>query len=265
MKTYDNADKWRQEFRAVIDCKNAFTENAALSRSYHDRKLPEFLKEIIVAHGWDRVRQVLAATVNHAPWNGRYDHTVKEWAARVEPFPQFSGHQGEPRDFYEFCLNTHPVIVNDTARLLRKLTGLQALYFHYLYKMGILPRQRASNKRTHFLLREDIRYLDQLTAQTKLLCTHRIENKEQLLTYRYGLEQEMESLAAARKSLYNRIGRCKDDGQIAAYKQQISELSKKLSLLRKEVKLCSGILSRSEEMKIMKRRRRNKTSRWSWK
>ncbi len=98
-------------------------------------------------------------------------------------------------------------------------------------------------------MREDIRYLDELTAQTKLLCTHRIENKEQLLTYQYGLEQEMESLAVARKSLYNRVRRCKDDGQIAAYKQQISGLSKKLSLLRKEMKLCTGILSRSAEMK----------------
>ena len=131
----------------------------------------------------------------------------------------------------------------------RKLTGLQALYFHYLYKMGILPKHRASSKRTHFLLREDIRHLDELIAQTKLLCTHHIENKEQLLTYRNGLEQEMAALYDARKSLYHRMRRCKDETQIAEYKQQISELSGKLSLLRKEVKLCTGILSRSEEMK----------------
>jgi hypothetical protein len=131
----------------------------------------------------------------------------------------------------------------------RKLTGLQALYFHYLYKMGILPKHRASSKRTHFLLREDIRHLDELIAQTKLLCTHRIENKEQLLTYQNGLEQEMAALSDARKSLYHRLRRCKDDEQTAEYKQQISELSRKLSLLRKEVKLCTGILSRSEEMK----------------
>jgi hypothetical protein len=111
--------KWREEFRAVIACKNAFMENAALSHSYYDdRKLPEFLKEIIQAHGQDRVRQVLAATVNHAPWDGRYYRSVKEWAAQVEPFPQFPGHQGEPRDFSEFCINNHPVIVNDTVRLL---------------------------------------------------------------------------------------------------------------------------------------------------
>ena len=36
--------KWREEFRAVLACKNAFMENAALSHSYYDHKLPEFLK-----------------------------------------------------------------------------------------------------------------------------------------------------------------------------------------------------------------------------
>ena len=130
-----------------------------------------------------------------------------------------------------------------------KLTGLQALYFHYLYKMGILPKHRASNKRTHFLLREDLRHLEEIIAQTKLLCRNQISSKEQLFTYQHGIEQELAALSDARKSLYHRLRRCKDHEQTAQYKQQISELSRKLSLLRKEVKLCMGILSRSEEMK----------------
>ena len=134
-------------------------------------------------------------------------------------------------------------------RKTRKLTGLQALYFHYLYKMGILPKQCVSRKRTHFLLREDIWYMKQLISQTKLLCTHRIETKEQLLTYQNELKQEMTALINERKSFYNNLRRCKDDKQILAYKEQISGISKKLSLLRREVKLCTGILSRSEEMK----------------
>lgn len=130
----------------------------------------------------------------------------------------------------------------------RKLTGLQALYFHYLYKMGILPKHSASNKRTHFLLREDIRHMEKITAQTKLLCAHHISSKEQLFAYQSGLEQEMSSLYADRKSLYYNIRQCKDDEQTAKYKEQITGLSKKLSLLRKEVKLCTGIMDRSGEM-----------------
>lgn len=134
-------------------------------------------------------------------------------------------------------------------RKTRKLTGLQALYFHYLYKMGILPKQCVSRKRTHFLLREDIWHMKQLISQTKLLCTHRIETKEQLLTYQNELKQEMTALINERKSFYNNLRRCKDDKQILAYKEQISGISKKLSLLRREVKLCTDILSRSEDMK----------------
>lgn len=130
----------------------------------------------------------------------------------------------------------------------RKLTGLQALYLHYLYKMGILPKHRVSSKRTHFLLREDLRHLEELTAQTKLLCTHHISSKEQLLKYQDGLKQEIRVLYANRKALYNLISRCKDDKQISVYKEQIAGLSKQIYLLHKEVKLCMGILSRSGEM-----------------
>lgn len=136
-----------------------------------------------------------------------------------------------------------------SVKTAKKITGLQALYFHYLYKMGILPHKRASNIRTHFLLREDLRHLEEITAQTKLLCTHHISSKEQLFTYQSTVEQEMSALYADRKAIYNQIRRCKDEEKVSAYKEQIAGLSKKLSLLRKEVKLCTGILSRSGEIK----------------
>ena len=114
--------------------------------------------------------------------------------------------------------------------------------------MGILPRKRASNKRTHFLLREDLRHLEEITAQTKLLCAHHILSKEQLFTYQSTIEREMSALYDDRKAIYNQIRRCKDEEKLSTYKEQVAGLSKKLSLLRKEVKLCTGILSRSGEM-----------------
>jgi hypothetical protein len=131
----------------------------------------------------------------------------------------------------------------------KKITGFQALYLSYLFKMGILPKNRASAKRTHFLLREDLRHMDELIAQTKLLCTHHIGSKEQLFSYQSGLTQEMGTAIEARKSLYNHIRRCGDETQISEYREQISGISKKVSLLRKEVRLCAGIQSRSVEIK----------------
>ena len=112
--------KWRQEFHAVIDCTKTCTENGSLSNSYINHKLSDFLKEIVQKHGLTRIRQALATTINHSSWDGRYYREVKAWAAKVEPFPQFPGHTGEPRDSREFCINAHPVILNDLARLLMK-------------------------------------------------------------------------------------------------------------------------------------------------
>ena len=134
-------------------------------------------------------------------------------------------------------------------RKVKKLTGLRALYFHYLYKMGILPKHRASHKRTHFLLREDIRHMDALIAQTRFLCKHRIETKEHLSAHQSRLEQKMADKYSARKLLYNRVRRCGDEQQKAGYRDQIAGITKELSLLRREVKLCTGILARSDEMK----------------
>jgi len=134
-------------------------------------------------------------------------------------------------------------------RKVKKISGLRALYFHYLYRMGILPKHNASQKRTHFLLREDIRHMDTLIAQTRFLCQHRIDTKEQLSDHQSSLEQKMTELHTDRQSLHNRARRCGDEQQKAGYRKQIAGITKELSRLRKEVKLCTGILARSDELK----------------
>ena len=59
----------------------------------------------------------------------------------------------------------------------KKISGYRALYYHYLYKMGILPKHRASAERVPFALREDIYKLERINAETKLLCMHRIDTE----------------------------------------------------------------------------------------
>lgn len=132
----------------------------------------------------------------------------------------------------------------------RKLRGLQALYIRYLFQMGVLPVRRGFVKKPTFRLREDMRKLAVLTAQTKLLSTYRMSTQEQLLGFLSEAEEQMQSLYGQRKALYNCIRRCKDEAQIGQYKAQISACSKRLAVLRKEVKLGKGILERSGDMKV---------------
>lgn len=136
----------------------------------------------------------------------------------------------------------------------RKITGFRALYFHYCYLLGIFPKNklRQNPKRLHFLLREDLRKLDAITAETRLLVRNRIDTAEQLFSYRSEIQQKTESLIADRKELY-RLSRTvavkSDEEKIAEVKSRIAAVSKEITLLRKELSLCDGIAARSGVIK----------------
>ena len=135
----------------------------------------------------------------------------------------------------------------------RKITGFRALYFHYCYLLGIFPKNNPKqNRRLHFLLREDLRKLDAITAETRLLVGHRIDTAEQLFSYQSEVKGKITALTAERKQLYKlqRTAAVKADTEKAAeIKDRISALSKELAPLRKEVSLCDDIAERSGVIK----------------
>ena len=131
----------------------------------------------------------------------------------------------------------------------RKITGFRALYFHYCYKLGIFPKDRPQNrKRLHFLLREDLLKLNNISQEVRLLVRHKIDTAEQLSLYKNGLEVQIEKLSAERKALYKkqRTVKCQSDPKLAeAVKKEIDGLTEQLKVLRREVHLCDDIAQRS--------------------
>ena len=135
----------------------------------------------------------------------------------------------------------------------RKITGFRALYFHYCYLLGIFPKNKPhQNRRIHFLLREDLRKLDAITAETRLLVNHRIDTVEQLFSYQSEVKGRIAALTDERKQLYKsqRTAAVKSDPNKAAEsKERISALSKEFAALRREVSLCDDIAERSGVIK----------------
>ena len=134
---------------------------------------------------------------------------------------------------------------------IRKVGGLYGLYLHYCYKLGYLPKYQKQNPaRLHYLLREDLMKLDQITAQVRLLGREHISTSEQLFSYKSKVEDEIKTLTADRTHLRNEIRKVNiDDDLLSGKKQQISALSERLKELRKEVRLCDGIAERSGVMR----------------
>lgn len=133
-------------------------------------------------------------------------------------------------------------------RTAKKLTGFRALYFHYLYLMGKLPKQRPPAK-VHFLFREDLAQIDKISNEIKLLCRYRIDTSEQLSSYKASVTEKIKTLTAERVGLRNQLRQLKDEPAITEMKGKISALSAELGKARKEVALCDDIASRTERMK----------------
>lgn len=131
----------------------------------------------------------------------------------------------------------------------KKATGFRALYLHYCYLLGVFPKDKPQNrKRLHFLLREDLIKLENITQEARLLAVHHIDTAEQLSSYKNELETRMETVTSQRKQLYRKqrtVAVRMDEAASGKVKAEIDSLSKELCQLRKEVKLCSDIEVRS--------------------
>lgn len=117
----------------------------------------------------------------------------------------------------------------------RKLTGLRALYYHYLYELGALPRKP---RRPSYAVRQDAYKLDQRIRQMEFLSKHNIDTLEQLETHRKALQTEIGQLQTKRKQLPKT-----DDVQ-----SQHESVNTVLKKLRQEERLCRKIAEHSIEV-----------------
>ena len=117
----------------------------------------------------------------------------------------------------------------------RKLTGLRALYYRYLYELGALPRKP---RRPSYAVRQDTYKLNQRIRQMEFLSKHNIDTLEQLDTHRKALQTEIGQLQTKRKQLPKT-----DDVQ-----SQCESANTALKQLRQEERLCRKIAEHSIEV-----------------
>ncbi len=122
--------------------------------------------------------------------------------------------------------------------------GLRGLYFHYLYMLRKAQRQPVGQ--APFLLREDLRHLDALTAQAKFLNRYGINSNEKLTGFRTDAELQIAALIADRKVLFaekRHMGTTEERRMQLG--KRISVLSAQIKALGQNVKMCDDIIERS--------------------
>ena len=190
----------------------------------------------VIGKGWKRPKRLYKLGEEYT--NERIMERISENSYAVK-FARFAEPQRTVRVFR----------VKGSLKGAKKIGGLRGLYLHYCYKLGILPKNKKQNyARLHYLLKDDLMKMEAISQETRLLCRNHIDTVEQLLLYKGALETEKTDLLQKRKELYSK-SRKTGGGEKEAIRSQLSDLSKRLSVIRKEVRLCEGIEARNATLK----------------
>lgn len=155
----------------------------------------------------------------------------------------------------EFWLEQHErlkskpekVRLSGSVHRIKKVTGLRALYLHYCYLLGYLPREKP-HKPLSPEMREAVRRMDRYSAQAKLAAAHKLDSIPAVKAFIAQTENAMQTVIARRNRLYNRMRRCRSPEELEELKAARDQCTQQLSALRREKNTAQGIIDSQKEI-----------------
>ena len=125
---------------------------------------------------------------------------------------------------------------------------LRRLYFYYCYRLGVFKKRPQSLQKMHFLLREELRYLDRYNRELRFLHDNHILTDVQLNALRVQKEQELEPLVSRRRKLKYQLKKATEPEETAKIQAETDALAPRMAALRGNIRMCKNIMERSRGM-----------------
>ena len=129
--------------------------------------------------------------------------------------------------------------------LREKPRGLYALYLHYCYLLGVIPKVIPKNPEAYAAIKEDVRRARMYSEQAKFLGKYELETKDDLIQHAFKVDPQIKALCKERRALWNKIRWMKDPEQAQPIRDEIFAISNKIKTLRKEFAMCKDVYDRS--------------------
>ena len=115
-KENDEVDLYRTSYRLNSECKQAIHE--AIADNYDGMYLgDDAVDQVVRQYGMERVGYILANTLHHKSYDGRFSHGNKEWAEQVST-PE---HNADRMTFRaDWVVDSHPVVLDGFVTMFRK-------------------------------------------------------------------------------------------------------------------------------------------------
>lgn len=127
----------------------------------------------------------------------------------------------------------------------------QQVYVSFVTVVQYVKRNPNTNREIDKYLIDEMRKLDKLIEQQNLLCDNDIETPEQLVKYKDSCKSELQECGEAReryRKMLKTAARKGDETEVAKIKDEISLLTERMKILRKNIRICDRI--QEQEPKI---------------
>ena len=131
----------------------------------------------------------------------------------------------------------------------KKVTGLRALYLHYCYMLGVIPKSSPRREPLYPRLKAELIKVRQYSDQIRLLWKYKIDTAEQLQDFIFTTEEKGRSLISERTGIYNKLRRCTDPERVQELKSARDGFSEQIAQCRNEIKSANGVLKNMDKVK----------------
>lgn len=164
------------------------------------------------------------------------------WQEAYRLYNEFTAKRSFGTTFYK------AFFVKGNLKTAKKITGLKALYFKYLYLLGVLPKNK-KHKPLSPEMREACRWLDRYTDQVQLVCSNHLTDISSVDAFIKTADSEIKLISDYRKMLYREIDSCHIPDEKAKLITKRDDCTKALSQLRKDKKTAARIIDDNPKIK----------------
>ncbi len=139
-------------------------------------------------------------------------------------------------------------VFRGTFQKAKKHTGIYALYLHYCYLLGKLPRYH-QRKPLSPEMREAWRHLDRISAQVTLLSHKKLNTLEDVSGFINETDTSIKEVTDVRQKIYNKLRHCDDDDKRTELLSRRNDCTTLLKQLRKEKRIALTIIEDNPKIK----------------
>ena len=160
------------------------------------------------------------------------------------------------RKYYEFI--GKPVFTNDVQqkphrlkgsfKAAKKITGFYALYLHYCYLLGVIPKDKPHTPLSPEM-REACRKLERYSEQARLVGKYKLRDIPAVEDFIAKNQAEMKLLADYRERLRKELASCHEPDRKRELTAKRNDCTQALAQLRKEIKTAGNVIADNAEIK----------------